>query len=92
MRTARNLAILIFEEVEMLDFCGPFEVFSVASSFTESPAFNVFTVAEKGRVGPDSWWPQRQPALPPNRLPPARRAARPRWPGHPQRIFVPIGE
>ena len=31
----------------MLDFCGPFEVFSVANRFTEPPAFNVFTVAEK---------------------------------------------
>jgi len=30
MPTTRNLAILIFEDVEVLDFCGPFEVFSVA--------------------------------------------------------------
>src|SRR5919197_4691837 len=45
--TTRNLAILIFEDVEVLDFCGPFEVFTVASRFTEPPAFNVFTVAEK---------------------------------------------
>ena len=42
----RNLAILIFEDVEVLDFCGPFEVFSVASRFTDPPAFNVLTVAE----------------------------------------------
>jgi transcriptional regulator GlxA family with amidase domain len=47
MPTTRNLAILIFEDVEVLDFCGPFEVFTVASRFTEAPAFNVFTVAEK---------------------------------------------
>jgi transcriptional regulator GlxA family with amidase domain len=47
MPTARNLAILIFEDVEVLDFCGPFEVFSVASRFTDPPAFNVLTVAEK---------------------------------------------
>ncbi|MBM4067944.1 MAG: DJ-1/PfpI family protein [Planctomycetes bacterium] len=46
----RNLAILIFDEVEVLDFCGPFEVFSVANQFTDSPAFNVFTVA--GKAGP----------------------------------------
>jgi transcriptional regulator GlxA family with amidase domain len=45
--TTRNLAILIFEDVEVLDFCGPFEVFSVANRFTELPSFNVFTVAEK---------------------------------------------
>lgn len=25
----RNVAILIFDEVEVLDFAGPFEVFSV---------------------------------------------------------------
>ena len=47
MPTTRNLAILIFEDVEVLDFCGPFEVFSVANRFTDPPAFNVFTVAEK---------------------------------------------
>jgi transcriptional regulator GlxA family with amidase domain len=50
MPTTRNLAILVFEDVEVLDFCGPLEVFSVASRFTEPPAFNVFTVAEK--LGP----------------------------------------
>src|SRR5260370_40494329 len=47
MPTTRNLAILIFEDVEVLDFCGPFEVFSVANRFTDPPAFQVFTVAEK---------------------------------------------
>jgi transcriptional regulator GlxA family with amidase domain len=47
MPTARNLAILIFEDVEVLDFCGPFEVCSVANRFTDPPAFHVFTVAEK---------------------------------------------
>ena len=46
MPTTRNLAILIFEDVEVLDFCGPFEVFSVANRFTEPAAFNVLTVAE----------------------------------------------
>lgn len=46
----RNVAILIFPEVEVLDFCGPFEVFSVASRFAGPAAFHVFTVAEKGPV------------------------------------------
>lgn len=46
----RTLAILIFDDVEVLDFCGPFEVFSVASRYTDPPAFNVLVVAEK--VGP----------------------------------------
>src|SRR5271156_2166199 len=47
MSTTRTLAILIFDEVEVLDFCGPFEVFSVTNRFTDSPAFTVATVAEK---------------------------------------------
>src|SRR5262249_47991716 len=42
--------ILILDDVEVLDFCGPFEVFTVANRFTDPPAFNVLTVAEK--VGP----------------------------------------
>jgi transcriptional regulator GlxA family with amidase domain len=50
MVTNRTLAILIFDDVEVLDFCGPFEVFSVANHFTDPPEFNVVTVAEK--VGP----------------------------------------
>jgi hypothetical protein len=50
MPTTRNLAILIFGDVEVLDFCRPFEVFSVANRFTDPPAFNVLTVAE--RAGP----------------------------------------
>jgi transcriptional regulator GlxA family with amidase domain len=40
-------AILVFDDLEGLDFCGPFEVFSVANRFTDSPAFKVLTVAEK---------------------------------------------
>ena len=48
MSTTRNVAILLFEDVEVLDFCGPFEVFSVASRFTDPPAFDLLTVAEKG--------------------------------------------
>src|SRR5207302_555075 len=38
---------LVFDDVEVLDFCGPFEVFTVASRFAAPPAFNVLTVAEK---------------------------------------------
>jgi hypothetical protein len=47
MSETRTLAILTFEGVEVLDFCGPFEVFSVANAFTDPPAFRAFTVAEK---------------------------------------------
>lgn len=44
----RNVAILIFDEVEVLDFCGPFEVFSTAGqrNVGEHP-FHVYTIAEK---------------------------------------------
>ena len=44
----RNLAIFIFDDVEVLDFAGPFEVFGVCGlrSGNEKP-FNVYTVAEK---------------------------------------------
>ena len=42
----RNLAILIFDDVEVLDFCGPFEVFSVTNELNDDIQLNVFTVAE----------------------------------------------
>ena len=42
----RNVAIFIFDEVEVLDFCAPFEVFSVTGSPNNSHPFNVYTVAE----------------------------------------------
>lgn len=44
---SRTVAILIFDDVEVLDFCGPFEVFGVTGSRTDPPAFKVYTVAEK---------------------------------------------
>lgn len=44
---AYNVAILLFDEVEVLDFCGPFEVFSVADAYNSVRPFNVYTVAEK---------------------------------------------
>jgi transcriptional regulator GlxA family with amidase domain len=46
-----NIGILIFDDVEVLDFCGPFEVFSVAAKITQEagqePALTVFTLAER---------------------------------------------
>jgi len=42
----RNVAIFIFDEIEVLDFAGPFEVFNVTSEMIEGNPFNVFTVAE----------------------------------------------
>ena len=46
----RNVAILIFDDVEVLDFCGPFEVFGVTGRKTDTKAFNVYTVAEKSPI------------------------------------------
>ncbi|GAB3556234.1 DJ-1/PfpI family protein [Spirosoma fluminis] len=47
----RTVAILLFNEIEVLDFAGPFEVFGVAGRQTgNQPPFQVFTVAERGPV------------------------------------------
>lgn len=47
----RNVAIFIFDDVEVLDFAGPFEIFSVCGlrNGGEKP-FNVYTVAEKHNI------------------------------------------
>lgn len=47
---SRNVGILIFDDVEVMDFCGPFEVFSVANRVNDTSPFNVFTIAEKQDV------------------------------------------
>jgi len=41
----RHVAILIFDDVEVLDFAGPFEVFAVTDELSGHAAFNTFTVA-----------------------------------------------
>jgi transcriptional regulator GlxA family with amidase domain len=50
----REVGILIFDDVEVLDFCGPFEVFSTArrpgESSDEYRLFNVRTIAEARRT------------------------------------------
>ena len=46
MEQKKNVAILIFDEVEVLDFCGPFEVFGVTGYKDGTEPFNVYTVAE----------------------------------------------
>lgn len=46
----RTVAILLFNEIEVLDFAGPFEVFGVARRRSGDTAFHVFTVAERGPV------------------------------------------
>jgi transcriptional regulator GlxA family with amidase domain len=44
MRNPRNVAILVFDDVEILDFAGPYEVFNVASETTTPAAFYVYNV------------------------------------------------
>jgi transcriptional regulator GlxA family with amidase domain len=46
----RNVAILIFENAEVLDFSGPFEAFNVANEVAEELLFHVYTVAETEEV------------------------------------------
>jgi transcriptional regulator GlxA family with amidase domain len=41
----RTVAILIFDDVEVLDFAGPFEVFAVANELNGGEVWNVCTVA-----------------------------------------------
>ncbi|MSN25837.1 MAG: hypothetical protein GJV46_08190 [Geobacter sp.] len=42
-----NTAILIFDDVEVLDFAGPFEVFSVTNELSDYSLLNVYTVARE---------------------------------------------
>jgi transcriptional regulator GlxA family with amidase domain len=41
----RNVAILLFDDVEVLDFAGPFEVFAVTDALRAHEVFNVVTVS-----------------------------------------------
>lgn len=45
----RNTAILIFDEVEVLDFAGPFEVFAVTDELSDYQRLNVYTVAREAK-------------------------------------------
>jgi len=50
----RTVGILIFDDVEVLDFCGPFEVFAMArrpdANDDASRLFDVYTIAETSRT------------------------------------------
>jgi transcriptional regulator GlxA family with amidase domain len=46
----RNVAILIFDDAEILDFCGPFEVFSAANELAGGGLLRIFTVAPSSRA------------------------------------------
>jgi len=45
-----KVGILIFDEVEVLDFAGPFEVFSITTDNNEAKLFNVSIIAENNRI------------------------------------------
>lgn len=40
----------MFDDVELLDFAGPYEVFSVANELNDFGLFNVFTISETGQA------------------------------------------
>jgi transcriptional regulator GlxA family with amidase domain len=43
----RTVAVLLFDDVEVLDFAGPFEVFGVTGKRDNATPFDVVTVAER---------------------------------------------
>ncbi len=47
---SRKVSILVFDDVEVLDFCGPFEAFSVAGFREGGKPFSVHLVAESTGV------------------------------------------
>jgi hypothetical protein len=50
----RTVGILVFDDVEVLDFCGPFEVFSVARPAgihsDDAVLFKAITIAEADKI------------------------------------------
>lgn len=45
MTKQRNVGIFIFDDVEVLDFAGPFEVFNVTGEVITPAPFNTYTIA-----------------------------------------------
>ena len=44
-----NVGIFLFNNIELLDFAGPYEVFSVTSELNNYEVFKVFTVTQNGK-------------------------------------------
>jgi transcriptional regulator GlxA family with amidase domain len=44
MANLRNVAIMVFDDVEILDFAGPYEVFNGAAEMSSPTAFNVYNL------------------------------------------------
>ncbi len=45
-----QVGIFLFDDIELLDFAGPYEVFSVASELYDHGLFHVFTVSQGGQA------------------------------------------
>ena len=43
---SRNVAILLFDGVQIIDYTGPYETFGHVYAFDQPAPFNVYTVAE----------------------------------------------
>ena len=43
-----NVGIFLFNDVELLDFAGPYEVFSVTAELNDGQFFQVFTLSSDG--------------------------------------------
>jgi transcriptional regulator GlxA family with amidase domain len=44
-----NVGIFLFNDIELLDFAGPYEVFSVTAELNDYNLFKVFTITQDGR-------------------------------------------
>jgi transcriptional regulator GlxA family with amidase domain len=48
MNKKRVVSLLVFDDVEVLDFAGPFEVFSVTNELSDYSLFDIQTVSPRG--------------------------------------------
>lgn len=46
----KNIGILLFNDIELLDFAGPYEVFSVTDELNDYTLCKTFTVEENGKT------------------------------------------
>lgn len=46
----KNIGILVFNDIELLDFAGPYEVFSVTNELNDYTLCQTFTVEENGEI------------------------------------------
>jgi transcriptional regulator GlxA family with amidase domain len=45
----RNIGFVIFDNMEILDFSGPYDVFATASQLSKKACFNAFTISKDGK-------------------------------------------